>query len=38
MVPALKDIEGSFSSELGGKVLRHRIEFFGICSECLAKG
>ena len=38
MVPALKDIEGSFSPELGGKVLRHRIEFFGICSYCLAKG
>ena len=37
MGPSLKDIESSFGEKIGGKILRHRLEFFGICSECLAR-
>ncbi len=37
MMPILKDLEFSSSSQVGGKVLRHRLELFGICQECLEK-
>jgi len=37
MLPVLREIERSFSDQMGGKVLRHRLEFFGICQECLGQ-
>ncbi|MCX7788758.1 MAG: transcriptional repressor [Spirochaetes bacterium] len=35
MMPVLSDMETFSCPQVKGKVLRHRIEFFGICQDCL---
>ena len=35
---SLKDVTSELTQETGFKIVNHRLDFFGICSECQKKG
>lgn len=37
-LPGLKDLTHQISKETGFRVITHRVDFFGLCPECLAEG
>jgi len=36
-IECMAELDREVAREIGGKVFRHRLEFYGTCSECLAE-